>query len=202
MSTRVACFTQTAEQEYNLREFGDVILLDGTAIDNHLRWDTFPVAVLDRNRRIASGGLFFLGLQNNKVFQCVLATIFEGVAEKWITLIIDEDSALMIAVPNFAHDGHHIHYYICVFHKYGNIRKNIKKLKAPKDPKMQLIKQPQTICDGTSAEEIEQVLDDMTGIAPELSYYVDTAVRPVIPMFSDCYKGDIMDTEISGDFSC
>jgi hypothetical protein len=59
MSIRVfACFTQTAEEEYNLREFGDVILLDGTAIDNHLRWGTFPVTVLDRNRQIASGGIF------------------------------------------------------------------------------------------------------------------------------------------------
>jgi hypothetical protein len=57
MSTMVVCFTQTAEEEYNLREFGDVILLNGTAIDNHLRWDTFPVTVLDRNRQIASGGI-------------------------------------------------------------------------------------------------------------------------------------------------
>jgi hypothetical protein len=36
MSTRVACFTQTAQEDYNLREFGDVILLNGTAIDSHL----------------------------------------------------------------------------------------------------------------------------------------------------------------------
>jgi hypothetical protein len=75
MSTRAACFTQTAEEEYNVREFGNVILLDETAIDNHLRWDTFPVAVLDRNCQIASGGIFFLGLQNSDVFQWVLATI-------------------------------------------------------------------------------------------------------------------------------
>jgi hypothetical protein len=37
MSTRVAPFTQTAEEEYNQQESGDLILLDGTAIDNHLR---------------------------------------------------------------------------------------------------------------------------------------------------------------------
>jgi hypothetical protein len=98
------------------------------------------------------GGIFFLGLQNSEVFQWVLAPIFEGLGEKWITLIADDDSALMIAVPNFVCGGHHIHHYICVFHKYGNIRK---KLKAPKDTKMQPIKQTQTICYGISAEEIE-----------------------------------------------
>jgi hypothetical protein len=92
------------------------------------------------NRQIASGGIFFLGLPNSEVFQWVLAAIFEGVGEKWITLITDEDSAFMITVPNFIRDGHHIHHYICVFHKYENIGKNVKKLKTPKDTKMQLIK--------------------------------------------------------------
>jgi hypothetical protein len=169
-----------------------VILLNGTAINNHLRWDTFPVTVLDRHRQIASGGIFFLGLQNSEVFQWVLTTIFEGIGEKWITLITDEDSSLMIAVPNFVRDDHHIHHYICVFHKYGNIRKDIKKLKAPKDTKMQLIKQAQTICYGLPAEEVKQRLDEMMGIASALSHYLDTAARPVIPMFSDYCKGDIL----------
>jgi hypothetical protein len=48
------------------------------------------------------------------------------------------------------------------------------------------------ICYGISAEEVEQVLDEMMGIAPELSHYLDRAVKPVIPMFSDCCKGDIL----------
>jgi copper chaperone CopZ len=89
----------------------------------------------------------------------------------------------MNTVPNFVRDGHHIHHCICVFHKYENIRKNIKKLKAPKDTKMQLIKQTQTICYGTSTEEVEQALDEMMGIALELSHSLDTAVRPAIPTF-------------------
>jgi hypothetical protein len=80
ISTRVACLTQTAEEEYNLRESGDSILLDGTAIDNHLRLDTFLLTILDRNCQIASGGIFFLGHQTSEVFQWVLATIFEGLA--------------------------------------------------------------------------------------------------------------------------
>jgi hypothetical protein len=46
----VACFSQTLEDQRAFLEFGDVIMTDGTSMDNRLQWDVFPITVIDRNR--------------------------------------------------------------------------------------------------------------------------------------------------------
>jgi hypothetical protein len=189
-SVRVGCFTQTREERENLLNYGDVIFLDGTVIDNNLRWDTFPITLLDRNRQICSGGVFFLGLQTTEVFSWVLSTIYEAIGEKWETLITDEDSAMMIAVPVFIQNVYHIRHYICIFHKYANIRRHINQLTCPKETKLLLIRLTQAICYGKSSAEVEHALNQMIEVAPDLQHYVDTNVRPLIPLFSDCCKGD------------
>jgi hypothetical protein len=189
-SVRVGCFTQTTEERHNLDAYGDVIFLDGTAIENALRWDTFPITLLNKNRQICSGGVFFLGLQTTEVFTWVLRTIHGMIGEKWETLITDEDSAMMIAVPTFIQEVSPIRHYLCIFHKYGNIRRHINQLSCPKDTKLLLIRLAQTICYAKSSVEVEHALDQMIETAPDLQHYLDTNVRPLIPLFADCFKGD------------
>jgi hypothetical protein len=191
-SVRVGCFTQTDDERANLSLYGDVIFLDGTAIDNSLRWDTFPITLLDRNRQIRSGGVFFLGLQTTEVFVWLLSTIHQIIGDRWETLITDEDSAMMIAVPEFRQAGHQIRHYICIFHKYANIRRHINQLSCPKDTKLLLIRLAQKICYGQSEAEVDQALNQMIEIAPDLQNYVDTNVRSLIPLFADCCKGDAL----------
>jgi hypothetical protein len=43
-------FTQTVDETENLRRYGQVIFLDGTDVSTSLRWDVFPVTVIDANR--------------------------------------------------------------------------------------------------------------------------------------------------------
>jgi hypothetical protein len=76
-------------------------------------------------------------------------------------LITDEDSAMMIAIPEFVHTVYHIRYYICIFRKYANIRRNISELTCPKDMKLHLIRLTQGICDGKSNAEVEPALNQM-----------------------------------------
>jgi hypothetical protein len=51
LSVGVRCFTQAENELDNFCTYGDVIFLDGTAIDNP-RQDTLPLTLLDRNRQI------------------------------------------------------------------------------------------------------------------------------------------------------
>jgi hypothetical protein len=62
---RVASFTRTAEEEFNGRDSGNVIL-----IDNHLKWDKSAVTILHPNGGISLGRILFLGLQNTEGGGC------------------------------------------------------------------------------------------------------------------------------------
>jgi hypothetical protein len=63
----VACFSQTLEEPRALLEFGDVIMIDGTLIDNRLHWEIFPITMIDRNGRIRCCPVLFLGVQTSDV---------------------------------------------------------------------------------------------------------------------------------------
>jgi hypothetical protein len=190
---RVGAFSQTLEEAENMRKYGDVIFLDGTEIDSTLRWDLFPVTLIDVNRQVVSGGIFHLGLQTAKVFEWVLSTIHAhcGDPNKWAVLFTDEDSALMVAIPHFCAEVHPIHPFICVWHKFNNIIKNIRALAIPTALKRRLESFVGPICHGTEAEVINS-LEKALALAPELVYYFENNVRPRLRLFADCYKGSVL----------
>jgi hypothetical protein len=86
----------------------------------------------------------------------------------------------------------HVRHYICIFHRYANIRRHINRLTCPKGKKLLLIRLTQTICYGKTEAEVELALNQMIELAPDPQNYLDTTVRLVISLFSDCYKGDAL----------
>jgi hypothetical protein len=100
-------------------------MIDGTSIDNRLHCDVFPLTVVDRNHRILYGGVFFLGLQTSDVFLWMLRRIYAIARDRWVTLLTNEDSAVMVAVPQFLEEScANLRHYLCVFHKFINLRKH------------------------------------------------------------------------------
>jgi predicted DNA-binding protein len=189
---RVGVFTQTPEEAENLQRYGDVIFLDGTDITTSLRWDAFPITVVDANRQIRCGGLFQLGLQTTEVFSWVLHLILSCVGDLWNVLFTDEDSALMSAVPPFCQETHHeLFHYICVWHKYNNIVKHIRSAHLPKEATEELIKLASIICHSRDEEEVREALERMIERAPDLRFYLTNNVAERLPQFADCFKGAV-----------
>jgi hypothetical protein len=65
----------------------------------------FPVTLPDTNKQNVCGGVFFIGIQTADIFEWVLDTLYTHCGPMWKTLMTDEDSALMAAVPAFREKG-------------------------------------------------------------------------------------------------
>jgi hypothetical protein len=163
---------------------------DGTQIDHcTLRWDGFPVTLLDYNKQIVCGGVFLLGLQTTEVFGWLLYTLHKRCGSIWQTLITDEDSALMSAVPTFQEKGHSIAPCVCNFHERTNVVKHIHSQHYPKTKTHTLMN---TLNDRFSEESETEVmlrLDKMINEAPEMAGYLNKRVLPLLGKFATCSRG-------------
>ena len=79
-------FTQTKEEEYNLMTYGDVLFFDGTKVNNSLNWEVFPITLIDNNRELISGGVFFLGLETTEVFDWTLKIMEDRTNSRFSTI--------------------------------------------------------------------------------------------------------------------
>jgi hypothetical protein len=189
---RIAAFTQTTEEAENLRKFGQVIFFDGTDMTTTLRWDLFPIILIDHNKQLCCGGAFHLGLQTYEVFRWVLNIIAREAGESWRVLFTDEDSSLMVAVPDCVSElPWDVTHYICVFHKRANIVKHIKSAHLGLAIERHLLELTYVICFGKVPEAVAAALDSFCEIAPELYSYIQETIRPRVPQFADCEKGRV-----------
>jgi hypothetical protein len=189
--TSVACFSQTLEGQRALLEFGDVFMIDGISIDDRLHLDVFPITVIDRNRRIFCGGVFFLGLQTSHMFLWMLRRIYAVAGDRWMTLLTDEDSAMIVAVPQFLEESCvNMRHCLCVFHEFRNLRKHIDRLMRSQSTRLSLLNFAQTRYSSKKRTKADEALEKMLGTAPELAHYVDVNVRPLLAQFGDCCKSD------------
>jgi hypothetical protein len=114
------------EEQHALLEFGDVMMIDGTSSDDRLHWDVLLITVIHRNHRIPCSEVFCLGLQTFDVFLWMLRRIYAVPGDRCVTLLADEDSAMMAAGPQFVEEScANVRHSQCVFHKFRNLRKHI-----------------------------------------------------------------------------
>ena len=173
----------------NILKFGDVIFFDGTKICNPLNWEAFPITLIDNNRELISGGVFFLGLETTEVFDWTLKIMNERTKQRFETLFTDEDSALMVSIPKFSDNVRGIAHYICTFHKYNNIKKHISQQDLPKKTKQVLTDYATQLCFDSDPIVAEEALRKMEEIAPSLSLYF-LNLRRIFNKFSYSAKGD------------
>jgi hypothetical protein len=106
-------------------------------------------------------------------------------------LLMEEDSAMMVAVPQFLEETcANMKHYLCMFHKFTNLCKHINHLTLPQPTKLPLLNFAQTRCFSKTKTEVDDALKKMLGTALELAHYVDTNVRPLLSQVADCCKGD------------
>jgi hypothetical protein len=123
------------EEKTFLSQFGGIMEIDGTHIPLKMNWQIIPIAVLDRGRRVHSGGIAFAADVNADVtadvIDWLLQTLLElcsGLVDAWRTLVTDEGSAFIPAVELFKRsfeDSERITHILCALHKERNFVKKI-----------------------------------------------------------------------------
>jgi hypothetical protein len=111
--------------------------------------------------------------------------------DRSVTLLADEDSAMMVAVPQLLEETcANMRHYMCVFHKFKNLRKHINRLTLPQPTKLSLLNFAQSLCFSKTRTEADDALEKRLDAAPEFAHYVDANVRPLLLQSADCCKGD------------
>lgn len=113
---RIAIFTMNRDEIQNLKNYGDVIFIDGTHVHLNLKWEVFPITAITKDMTICSCGILYTAVSNEEILKWLLYQIcsFDEVRNKIKTIVTDEDNALSIAFNNFIKeinandDGTHI----------------------------------------------------------------------------------------------
>jgi hypothetical protein len=121
----------------------------------------------------------------------MLRRIYAIAGDHWVAFLTDDDSAMMVAVPQFLKETcANMRHYLCVFHKFKNICKHINHLTSPQPTKLSLLNFTQSLCFSKTITKADDALEKMHGTAPEPVHYVDANIRTLLSQFADCCKGE------------
>jgi hypothetical protein len=104
-------------------------------------------------------------------------------------LVTDENSAMMVAVPEFIGAVHSIKHYVSVEHKHKSINKCLSSLHRQCSDKDQLLKLAGTVCLRRDKEAVDSVLGSIPAIEPRLRHYINSDIRPFLSQFADAFQG-------------
>jgi hypothetical protein len=77
------------------------MFIDGTHAQLRMKWEVIPITVIDSSRNIQCAAIAFAAYFIAEVVQWLITTIWAldpRVAEKWRTLVTDEDTAFALAL--------------------------------------------------------------------------------------------------------
>ena len=197
-----AVFTATPFELQNLHQFGQVIWMDGTQKQNHLKWEIMPVTVIDQFKRIRSAGVFFVSRSDQEVIKWALRTLFSDDAFLSVlqTIITDEDSAFIPAFDSLMEEMNHgrpddqkirVSHVLCAFHKEQNYLKKVAKAgltTVQRETAKDLFK---IVCYSPSQQACDEALSSIEALSPKLASYVAKHIRPVLSKFARSYLCDV-----------
>ena len=99
---RFAVMTFTAKELENLRQFGDVLFIDGTMSQLRLRWEILPITGVDQHRQLASCGIMYPSGTNEEVLTWMLSELWQILEPNTHTqreLLAAGQSPLLAALP-------------------------------------------------------------------------------------------------------
>jgi hypothetical protein len=189
---RGAVLTVTPDKLRNLRQFGDVLFLDGTAIRNELGWTTYPVTLLDNGNQIVSGGLLFTAFERTEVFCWLLGHFVTFLGDKLQTIFTDEDFAMRAAFELTHQENPRIYHRLCIWHKRGNFLKHVQAL--TRDPKVVTAAMDlfDTIAYNKSIEIVDQAVDQLIALLPKLADYVHNEIWALRAQLTEAYRGNAL----------
>lgn len=99
-----------------------VISIDGTNFPNTMNWELVPITTKDNNSTIQSCGALFARTLNKDIVLWTFEKLFSlSQSSNIITVISDEDSAVVYAIPIWNKSNNKIlHHILCRFHKIRN----------------------------------------------------------------------------------
>ena len=189
---RAAVFTLTAIEATNLERFGDVLFLDGTAIRNAMGWTTVPVTLVDDSKEILSGGLLFTAFEREEIYLWFIQTLHIILANKLRTIFTDEDSALVSAIVRLQVEHPEIAHRLCVFHKRRNFEARVRSFTRDARVSTEAGKLFDEFVYGKTEDIVEQAIEQLRKLIPELVGYIDSELRAYIPHLTEAFRGEAL----------
>mgnify|MGYP001050602289 FL=1 len=193
---RLALFTMTKDEENNLRNFGDVIFIDGTQVKLTLKWEVIPITVIDKNKNIRCGGILYASLFTEEVIIWLLETLLklDFMKHKLETMITDEDAAFIVAFKKvFDEEDNKMDYpvkhILCALHKTRNFIKKINSLDFSKSEKESFEQYFDCICYSFDHDKAMKNLGKLLDVK-KLRRYLQKEIIPYLHMFArSCIDG-------------
>ena len=197
-----AVFTAAPFELQNLRQFGQVIWMDGTQKQNHLKWEIMPVTVIDQFKRIRSAGVFFVSRSDQDVIKWALRTLLGDGAFLRIlrTIITDEGTAFIPAFDSLMEEMNRgrsdnekvgVSHVLCAFHKEQNYLKKVAKAGLTviqRETAKDLFK---IVCYSASKQACDDALSSIEALSAKLASYVAKHVRPLLSKFARSYLSNV-----------
>lgn len=186
---RIGILTINHNELNNLKKYGDVIQMDGTSINLENRWYLIPITLLDENRHLVSGGMFFCAIITEEVIIWLLNIILDelGLKTNLQTIITDEDASFVPAIRKIQMERNNnikIHHVICALHKTKNWNKKLHKTSLSKDRKQYMKKLFARVCYSDSIQHVNDSLRIIKSECNELDNYISKHIEPMLIHFS------------------
>ena len=196
---RVAVLTFVDNEIDNLINYGDVLFIDGTQMNNELNWEVIPITGITKEMSICCCGILFTAINTQELLQWMLKCLWKNqyARSKYHTFITDEDQAFTSAFENFiTHintgiDGHiNIKHVLCALHKKKNFLKHLAKCSLNHKVRNEAINMFDTLAFSTNKDLADDALVHLKNIHPKLTQYIEEEIEPLIYHFSKSHIGE------------
>lgn len=179
----LAVFTATDQEIINGKEYGDVIVIDGTHYPNRNDYEVVPITAFDKNLKIKSVGTLFTKSSIREVYLFLIQCLSEFCI--LITIISDEESGIVSVLRNEFNMLNHI---ICAWHKQKNILKQINKYFRNAQNKNEMIKAVKIICYSYNKKKVDESISFLSGLESDgFQEYLQEHVIVILKNFSPAY---------------
>jgi hypothetical protein len=186
---RAAILTITPPETANLRQFGDVIFLDGTMMRNPLGWTTIPITLINECYQIVSGGLLFTAYETEEVFDWFLAKLWDFLHHAIHTILTDEDSALVSSMAKFHFNHPEVAHRLCVFHKRRNFQKRLDIVTKDSKVQAEALRLFQIVLYSRRQTRVDQYVRQLNQLLPTLADYIEKEINQCLCFCSEAYRG-------------
>lgn len=193
---RFAVLTFHLDELKNLRDYGDVLFIDGTYASLASKWEVFPLTAITNDGTICSCGIMYTASANEEVLLWMLNKIsmFPDFLTNIRAIITDEDHAFISAFKSWIEtikqstsNQINVNHILCALHKSRNFAKKLLKYglsKAQREIAKNLFK---IICYHPNKAYVDEAIQKLSSFGPRLNHYLAKHVLPYINNFAKAY---------------
>lgn len=196
---RVAVLTFMNNECENLIKYGDVLFIDGTQVDNELKWEVIPITGITKDVSICCCGILFTALNTKDILLWFLELLWSNNQARQIyhTFITDEDQAFIEAFDNFvtninknSEDHICIKHVLCAMHKKKNFMKCLNKCLLNQVQKNTASNLFDVLAYSFNHNYASDALLKLKTYSPKLKLYIEEEIEPYVYHFSKSFIGN------------